>query len=185
VVEHCIVLDAANLVREELFVGAGASTEVHLFGKPGAVYAKVQAVPVSSSKWELDVAYRLVTGTGETRLGDSFTVLQCTRRGGGWFFLCGGVEDNCGQRVKRLYLPPGCTRFFCRRCYHLGYLSQRNSDRRLVRFNNNPGLLKKILIQLPLQLKLGNHPPLQELKLFLKASLRFKQSYGNFDFLDL
>ena len=34
---------------------------------------------------------------------------------------------DCGERVAKLYLPPGCYRFACRECYELGYNTSRSS----------------------------------------------------------
>lgn len=51
------------------------------------------------------------------------------------YFKC-----SCGNRCRRLYLPPGCIKFKCRTCYHLRYelsLINRNTvqGRFLYRFN--------------------------------------------------
>jgi hypothetical protein len=40
-----------------------------------------------------------------------------------WWWRCLG----CGRRVGKLYLPPGQTRFRCRRCHGLTYRSTRHS----------------------------------------------------------
>jgi hypothetical protein len=34
---------------------------------------------------------------------------------------------DCGSRVAKLYLPPGCYRLACRECYELGYYTSRTS----------------------------------------------------------
>jgi hypothetical protein len=41
-----------------------------------------------------------------------------------WWFRCG-----CGARARKLYRPPGHTRFACRRCHRLRYASQREPRR--------------------------------------------------------
>ena len=42
-----------------------------------------------------------------------------------YYFLC----PNCGRRYSKLYLPPGATRFACRKCYDLTYTSCQESHK--------------------------------------------------------
>ena len=42
-----------------------------------------------------------------------------------WWFNCPISSDgcDCGRRVAKLHLPPGCSRFGCRFCHNLTYRS--------------------------------------------------------------
>ena len=65
-----------------------------------------------------------------------------------WWFLCPG----CGGLARRLFLPPGESRFGCRRCRHLTYRSCQESHttagffHRLQRLGLLPSLGKTITI---------------------------------------
>lgn len=41
-----------------------------------------------------------------------------------WFECPGPPQEDCGERVGKLYKPPGELRFLCRHCYDLAYESQ-------------------------------------------------------------
>lgn len=49
-----------------------------------------------------------------------------------WWFVCPLVINNrpCKNRVRKLYIPPGCRYFGCRRCYRLTYRSAQERDAR-------------------------------------------------------
>jgi hypothetical protein len=65
------------------------------------------------------------------------------RGGRRWWGVCplvvGGVP--CGQRVCRLYLPPGATYFGCRACHRLTYRANQEHDPRVSRLVRNPDAL--------------------------------------------
>ncbi len=48
-----------------------------------------------------------------------------------WWFICPLTTNSrrCGQRVSKLYLPPGGLYFGCRHCYNLTYTSCNESHR--------------------------------------------------------
>jgi hypothetical protein len=64
-----------------------------------------------------------------------------------WWFMCPLVvnERPCGRRVGKLYLPPGCRYFGCRRCYALTYTSSQQHDARVDALRRNPQALHSIL----------------------------------------
>ena len=88
--------------------------------------------------------------TGETTSLDYKVTLVTTRCNYGkyrWWFRCPLL--GCGNRVGKLYLPPGAKYFGCRRCYHLTYESCRESHgwgaRFAAQFGMTDGQLKKLL----------------------------------------
>jgi hypothetical protein len=72
-----------------------------------------------------------------TRTGESLDYridLTATRpRFGGlrWWFLCPLVVNDrpCRRRVGKLYMPPACRYWGCRRCRQLTYTSSRESHK--------------------------------------------------------
>jgi hypothetical protein len=81
--------------------------------------------------------------------------LQRTRvRGGGlrWWFTCPLAVNHrpCGQRVGKLYLPPGGRYFGCRHCHGLTYTSCQEGHsgdaffRRLARPGEDPAELRRV-----------------------------------------
>lgn len=46
-----------------------------------------------------------------------------------WWFIC-----PCGQRVGKLYLPPGGRSFKCRHCYNLTYRSAQQANKEQARY---------------------------------------------------
>jgi hypothetical protein len=58
------------------------------------------------------------------------------------WWRCEGLDEPCGRRTRRVYLPLGRDRFACRRCLALVYISQRESDRRVNDFRADFGLLE-------------------------------------------
>lgn len=64
-----------------------------------------------------------------------FEYTECNFGGYRPWFRCPGVVDgvSCGDRVGKLYRPPGQDLFLCRECYDLGYRSSRDSGNELKR----------------------------------------------------
>jgi hypothetical protein len=57
------------------------------------------------------------------------------------WFIC-----ECGAHIAKLYLPPGCKEFKCRRCHHLCYQSTRiNKNSKHGRFLYKESLVLKII----------------------------------------
>ena len=148
-VEECLALDVRKLARDGLIV------------RP----------PASGSLWWTDTrtGERTATATFELeRIGDDpflildYTVgrdehregvrlpieLQTTRPHFGgvrWWFRCPILSYGalCRRRVARLYLAPRVTRFGCRHCHDLTYMSCREShkyDRRFRGITSSLGL---------------------------------------------
>ena len=59
------------------------------------------------------------------------TRTACHYGGWRWWFVCPVVKDEvyCGNRVGKLYLPPGGKFFGCRQCYDLTYESCQRSHK--------------------------------------------------------
>ena len=74
----------------------------------------------------------LMTGgfvTSRQEIG--LTTTPCNYGGVRWWFVCPVVKDGvyCGNRVAKLFLPPGGQYFGCRQCYDLTYESCQKSHK--------------------------------------------------------
>jgi len=63
---------------------------------------------------------------------------------------CGGLRHlfvcpRCGDRRKKLYVPPGRTRVGCRGCYDLTSLHHQRHDNRVAVLRRDPARLRPIL----------------------------------------
>jgi hypothetical protein len=59
-------------------------------------------------------------------------------RGNRFYFRCPGLDEPCGRRVGKLYMPPGESRFACRHCWELTYESCKTHDKRVDNFRRLP-----------------------------------------------
>jgi hypothetical protein len=135
VVEDCQELDASRLMREGIL-----ASDVRLSGSWRWYNAATNETTSSiafevctlgeSAPW-LRLFY---TFKAEQKSADYRVSLTTTRpRFGGlrWWFICPLIVNGrpCGQRVGKLYLPPGGRYFGCRRCHSLTYTSCQESHK--------------------------------------------------------
>lgn len=131
-VEDCLVLDAATF---------HTNWQVRQPATSGTLIWHVRQSQSSAS-------YTLTRGTSEATLrlvylcnslrNETIRLLPTRPNYGGlrWWFLC----PACGNRVRRVLLPPSGSCFRCRRCHRLTYRSCQESHtafgelRRLLRF---------------------------------------------------
>jgi len=127
-VEQCLLIDAALWMRDGILREGLRHSGTCRWTSPTGELRGGVSFQVNT----IDVAYPTVRllytmpGTGEL---DYVIPLQTTQPHWGgvrWWFTCPLVINGrrCGQRVQKLYLPPGCKYYGCRRCYDLGYLSR-------------------------------------------------------------
>ena len=126
--DDCRVLDAFRWAREGILRAGRIAKGVWQWngGKGAAMAFRVDANSCVAPFAELSYTLTL-TGKGiEYRVPLQTTVPYF----GGlkWWFTCPMArnESYCGRRARKLYLPPGCKYFGCRRCYELKHSSQRN-----------------------------------------------------------
>jgi hypothetical protein len=59
-------------------------------------------------------------------------------RGQRFYFRCPGLDEPCGRRVGKLYMPPGESHFACQDCWNLTYESCKTHDKRLDQLRRLP-----------------------------------------------
>jgi hypothetical protein len=124
VVEDCLVLSIADLVREKVIVPGTLKHGVLAWSRAGEQpHARVtyEADLRTDKHAAIQLRYRL-----DDRSESCHVWLRCTvpQYGGRrWWFAC----PLTGNRVAKLYLPPGQNRFASRRAYGLAYSSSRKS----------------------------------------------------------
>ena len=77
----------------------------------------------------LDITYPRGTRYAQEQVKERLTLLSTRPNYGGarWYFSCPFTTEGerCGERVKKLYLPPEERHFGCRECHDLTYESTR------------------------------------------------------------
>ena len=124
VVEHCLVLSIADLVRQNVIVPGALQRGVLAWSRAGKEpHAQVTyEVDLRTEKHAtIDLRYRIDNQSEGTHVWFSYTVPQYGGRR--WWFSC----PLTGSRTGKLYLPPGQSRFASRRAYDLAYSSSRKS----------------------------------------------------------
>jgi hypothetical protein len=83
------------------------------------VYARQTEIAAAPGKWVLPITAHVAWGT----VHDEVTLEAVPQPFGGvrWWWRCSG----CGSKRRSLYLVPNALVVRCRRCFRLGYLSQR------------------------------------------------------------
>ena len=133
------VLDLARLIRQGSFVPGEAVGGMLMWGGSDG------AEPTASLGYEADLHHgdrgRVRLQYTSTRGGERYqtdlpiALTTTAQHFGGrrWWFLC----PHTGERVGKLYLPPGSMEFASRKAHRLAYRSQRYSpaDRRTERMH--------------------------------------------------
>jgi hypothetical protein len=110
----------------------------------------VQAVPHGTDNFVL-LKYTVTDNyTGERSDEDyriQLTTTSCHYGGCRWWFRCPlySAGSYCGQRVRKIYLPPGGDYFGCRHCYNLTYQCQKEHDKRVDAILKDPALFTSML----------------------------------------
>ena len=126
VVEHCLVLSIADLIREGALVPGKITHGVLAWSRAGKEpHAQVTyEVDLRTEKHAtIDLRYRIDNQSEGTHVWFSYTVPQFGGRR--LWFSC----PLTGSRTTKLYLPPGQTRFASRQAYSLAYSSSRRNQR--------------------------------------------------------
>ena len=124
VVDDCLVLSIADLVREKIIVpGAVVRGELawSRAGQQPDAQANYEADLLTDKHAGIQLRYRIDDRSESTRVWLRYTEPQYGGRR--WWFVC----PLTGDRVAKLYLPPGQNRFASRRAYGLSYSSSRKS----------------------------------------------------------
>jgi hypothetical protein len=124
VVEDCLVLSIADLVREKIIVPGTVERGVLAWSRAGQQpHAQVnyEADLLTDKHAAIQLRYRLDDRSESTHVWLRYTQPQYGGRR--WWFVC----PLTGDRVAKLYLPPGQNRFASRRAYGLSYSSSRKS----------------------------------------------------------
>jgi hypothetical protein len=129
-VEQCMTISAKKLNEFGFFAGdkSGVITWTNAFGeKTGEV--KIQSVMGGNGNTtylELEIG-----GFVTSRQKIELISTVCNYGGIRYWFLCPAVKDEvyCGNRVTKLFLPPGGSVFGCRQCYDLTYQSCQESHK--------------------------------------------------------
>jgi len=123
-VEQCLLIDAALWMRDGILREGLRHSGTCRWTSPTGELRGGVSFQVNT----IDVAYPTVRllytmpGTGEldhaVRLQTTQPYWGCVR----WWFTCPLVMNGrrCGRREEKLYLPPGCKYYGCRRCYDVG-----------------------------------------------------------------
>lgn len=126
-VEDCRVLDVNRWAREGVLRPGqhrrGSWAWYRFEEKTSSIGYEVDTTDMAAPWFRLFYTF---TESGEEV--DETARLDVTRLhfgGARFWFTC----PRCGQRVGKLYLPPGARRFRCRRCYGLTYTSCRESHK--------------------------------------------------------
>ena len=124
VVEDCLVLSIADLVRHKVIVPGALTDGVLAWSRGGEQpHARVtyEADLLTDKHAAIQLRYRIDDRSESTHVWLRYTVPQYGGRR--WWFSC----PLTGDRVAKLYLPPGQNRFASRRAYGLAYKSSRKS----------------------------------------------------------
>jgi hypothetical protein len=132
--ENCWALEVADLPRGTLDGGmlSGVLRVLRLDGVRSVLCVRWALELVGESP-VLALSYRACRRAEGREIIERVRFLTTKPHFGGtrWWFACplSSEEGPCGQRVGRLYLPPGESRFGCRRCHSLTYKSSQESHR--------------------------------------------------------
>ena len=124
VVEDCLVLSIADLVRHKVIVPGALTDGVLAWSRGGEQpHARVnyEADLLTDKHAAIKLRYCIDDRSENTHVWLRYTVPQYGGRR--WWFSC----PLTGDRVAKLYLPPGQSRFASRRAYGLAYKSSRKS----------------------------------------------------------
>ena len=124
VVEDCLALSIADLVRQKVIVPGTLERGVWAWSRAGQQpHARVtyEADLRTDKHAAIELRYRIDDRNESSRVWLSYTVPQYGGRR--WWFVC----PLTGNRVAKLYLPPGQSRFASRPAYGLAYSSSRKS----------------------------------------------------------
>jgi hypothetical protein len=124
VVEDCLVLSIADLVRNRVIVPGALTDGVLAWSRGGEQpHARVnyEADLLTDKHAAIKLRYCIDDRNESTHIWLRYTVPQYGGRR--WWFSC----PLTGDRVAKLYLPPGQSRFASRRAYGLAYKSSRKS----------------------------------------------------------
>jgi hypothetical protein len=128
-VEDCLALDATKLARSGALRKPPGSASVHCwFDSLGRPCQTIRAVIVSQRVIRLEYE----ASSREVDLTVGILTTPCNFGGLRFWFACPGKSfmHGCGCKTSRLYLPPGSSRFACRRCHNLTYYTaQRHSSK--------------------------------------------------------
>lgn len=157
-VEECTPLDIADLVTSGLFRYASPQTRyLSSRGFDIAITSLASAAPIREWTWngrfherspaignKLTLSYKI----GEQAAAEEVEILNGYSplgRGKRFYFKCPGLDDPCGRRVGKLFLPPGERRFACRACHNLTYRSCKEHDKRVDALVRSPFKLEELL----------------------------------------
>jgi hypothetical protein len=120
-VEQCRVLSMKQLRLGGLFGLAGSLT---------VDWRDVTGLIVASAVVRLD-GDGVIVECGGMEYKICIERMRCRFGGVRYWFLCPAVKDDvyCGNRVTKLFLPPGGSVFGCRDCYDLTYQSCQESHK--------------------------------------------------------
>jgi hypothetical protein len=132
-VEECPRLDAGQLVRLRMIVAGGAASgKLDWPGWSLSAGVRSHTAPQGMPPFVL-LEYAPPAPAPPEPVTLPVHLATTAPRFGGirWWFVCPLIIDGreCGRRVGRLYLPPGCRYFGCRSCYGLTYRSRQDSRR--------------------------------------------------------
>ena len=128
--ELCMTISVKSLKDQGFFAQnkTGAIEWLNGFGERIG-HVQIQSfVSGNGYKTRLELTVRGCV-TSSQRIG--LTRTACNYGGWRWWFVCPVVKDEvyCGNRVGKLYLPPGGKFFGCRQCYDLTYESCQRSHK--------------------------------------------------------
>jgi len=124
VVEDCLILSIADLVRNKVIVPGALTDGVLAWSRGGEqphVRVNYEADLLTDKHAAIKLRYCIDDRSENTHVWLRYTVPQYGGRR--WWFSC----PLTGDRVAKLYLPPGQNRFASRRAYGLAYKSSRKS----------------------------------------------------------
>jgi hypothetical protein len=138
-VEDCLTLRPSDLFDGKRPPAGPYTAAITWRSRSGAERASISfTLDASASPPWLRLEYRANGEPFSIQVGLPTTPL----RFGGvrWWFAC----PSCRQRCDRLYLPDHGRRFACRKCWNLGYRSQRESDARVRALLRCPEYLESL-----------------------------------------
>lgn len=130
-VEDGLTLDLAKLLRDRLFRpgqvcgGSLIWTNTRTGERVGSIGYQAH---LGAERGRARLHYTSTRRNGDKHASDYWVELETTPQpfgGRRWWFIC----PRTGDRVSKLYLPPGALTFASRRAYRLGYRSQRETPR--------------------------------------------------------
>ncbi len=138
---------SARFLKDNGFLGADKSGEIHWRNAAGEVIWKVQvqtSLGVDTDKTPLVLLRHGVLSTGGAENTVEYTIelirTACNYGGYRYWFTCPVVKDGvyCGNRACKLYIPRGGKYFGCRECYDLTYESCQTSHKHDRVFDHIP-----------------------------------------------